>query len=211
MLAQPIIDLINTITNDASNVTYPLADLYLAINDAQRLVCIHRPDANSSTSNLALVAGSKQTLPSGARRLLDVVRNMGADGSTIGTSIAAGISPEAMDSIDPDWHNATSTKVSKFVYDERRPTEFYIYPGVAPTFYIEIKTADNPTDITSGSSSIDVDDSYAPCLVSWACYRLFSRDGQESPNYARGESHKQMVFDTLGVKITADMAVSPNA
>jgi len=210
MQAQSIIDLINSITNDTGNVTYPLSEVILAINDAQRLVCVYRPDANSSTSNFSLSAGTKQVLPSTARRLLGIVRNMGVDGNTSGSAIRFSVSFDDLNLFDPDWHNEIGSEVLEYTYDESRPDEFFITPGVTPPFYIEIKTTDNTIDIVSGSSDIEVNASYAPCLVSWACYRLFSRDGTESPNYARGESHKQTVFDILGIKSQADAQVSPN-
>lgn len=209
MLAQPVIDLINSITNDSGNITYQLPEVILSINDAQRMVCIYRPDACSSTGVFSLSFSSIQTLSSPARRLLGVTKNMGSDGATPGQYINKTTETE-LNLFDPSWNTETGQVVLGYAYDEARPDEFIVYPYPTSTHNIEIKTADNPTDIASGASSISVSDSYAPCLVSWACYRLFSRDGSESPNYSRADSHKQTVFDMLGVKSQADIIVSPN-
>jgi len=209
MTAQEIIDLVNTITNDYGNVTYIVADHLLAINDAQRLICQYRPDAESSTSAMLIIAGAKQSLPATARRLMSITRNMGADGTTSGNIIRK-IEEEELNHTNPDWYNETGTSVAKYLYDQARPDEFYIYPSVTPPFYIEIKTADLPIDVTVVGDSISISDIYAPALVSWVVYRLLSRDGSESSNVARSLEHKQTTYDILGIKSSGDAQLVTN-
>ncbi len=209
MIAQPVITDIADILNDVGHVTYTEPKVIAAINDAQRAVCIYRPDASSSTLSVALVVGSKQSLPATARRLMDVTRNMGADGLTVGPAIRKVDNMDNLDSYDPNWHTATGSNVAQYVYDEKRPNEFYIYPTVSTPHYIEIKTADRPTDLTLATDNIDIDDIYAPCLVSWSVYRLLSSDSTESPNHQRAMEHKDTFFNLLGIKTQADAAVAP--
>lgn len=211
MQASALITSINAITNDTGNVTYPESQVIDTINDAQRLICGVRPDACSTTIAIPLTSGSKQTIPITARRLLKLVRNMGADGLTSGSAIRLVGDVDKLDSYDSDWHNATGTSVSQYVFDEARPEEFYIYPTVSTPYYVEAKMAIRPTDIAVSGDSISIDDIYAPQIISWSVYRLLSRDSDNSPNYARAMESKQTVFDTLGIKSQSDTSLSPNA
>lgn len=210
MLAQPVIDLINQTTNDTGNVTYLLPEVILAINDAQKAVCNHRYDACSSSSNALLVAGSKQSIPSTARRLMKHARNMGANGTTVGRAIRF-VRMDYMDSFDFDWHTKTGADVVTIMYDEDIPSEYHIYPApVSLPHYLEIKTADNPVDVVNGASDLGVSDTYSPVVVQWALFILFGRDAEESPNYARSLKHEQSFYKLLGIKTQSDMQSSPN-
>ena len=71
-----ILDRASIILQDEAHTRFPNAELLKFFNDAQREVIMHRPDANSVTSTLDCVSGTKQTLPSSALRLLDVHRNI---------------------------------------------------------------------------------------------------------------------------------------
>ena len=72
-----ILDRASIILQDNTNVRFPNAELLKFFNDAQREVVLHRPDAKMVNTTLDLATGSKQTLPSSALRLIDVVRNVG--------------------------------------------------------------------------------------------------------------------------------------
>jgi hypothetical protein len=52
------------------------AELIGWLNDAQVAICDARPEACTVTDVMALDGGTRQTLPDGAIRLLDVTRNM---------------------------------------------------------------------------------------------------------------------------------------
>jgi hypothetical protein len=208
MQAQVIVDDAQSILND-SNVSFPISEILDAINDGQRFIAQYRPDASSSTTVTALILGSKQRIPTTSRRLIDIVRNMGADGSTSGKAVRASLSMRDMDNINPDWHTTTGTDVTEYFFDETRPEEFYIYPQPTLPHFVEIKAADIPIEVTATIDNIGIDEIYAPQLVSWVCYRMFSKDTSDAdPGMA--ERHKAMVYETLGIKAQSDASISPN-
>lgn len=210
ILASAIEDQIKEVMSDVDNVTYTTADILEWINDAQRLIALVRPDAASQTASMQLVEGTKQTLSTG-RRLIGVVRNMGVDGLTPGRAV--GLSEmSALDEANPDWHtDTTSVTVQNYMFDLNRPEEFYVYPPIpaSPDVYVEVKEALNPTDVAAIGNTINVEDIYAPVIIEWVMYRLFSRDSEETPNFQRGESHKQNVFNILGIKFEKDVMARP--
>ena len=55
---------IRNVLQDTTNVRWTDIELRDYINDAQREIVNLRPDSSATTSNIALVAGTKQTLPS---------------------------------------------------------------------------------------------------------------------------------------------------
>ena len=67
---------IKDILQDNTSVRWPEAELIRFINDAQREIVNYRPESSATTSNVQLVAGTKQSLPSGGLRLIKVTRNM---------------------------------------------------------------------------------------------------------------------------------------
>ena len=121
-----ILDRASIILQDATNVRFPNAELLKFFNDAQREVVLHRPDANMVNTTLACVDGSKQSLPSAALRLIDIVRNVG------GRSVTQ-VDRKILDETLPNWHEtaAGANKIEHFVYDPADPKNFYVYPKAA--------------------------------------------------------------------------------
>jgi len=206
MQVQTIVTDIQAILND-TGITYPVDEILRYINDAQRIVCMYRADACSSTQSVPLVSGSKQSIPTTARRFIDPIRNMGADGATPGRGIRSTISMKDTNNISPFWHTEVGLDVIECFFDPSRPDEFYIYPQPQLPHYIEVKLANNPTPVTRLIDDIGIVEIYAPCLVSWAAYRLLSRDDDNSPNAQRAELHKNLTFELLGVKTRSDVSI----
>lgn len=208
MIATVIIRDIRAILNDQSSETYTLPEIIAAINDAQRAICLYRPDANSSTSTIPLVLGSKQSIPSTARRLIALVRNMNSADDSVdsGIAIRKSVSMSDLDIINPEWHNYKRDYVTEYTYDETRPTEFYVYPSPRRLpQYVEIKTSNHPVDVVLETDNTSVNDIYSPCLTSWSVYRLLSADNEHSPSTERCIEHRNTFFKLLNIKTEADV------
>ncbi|ECE6544880.1 hypothetical protein DQJ15_27960, partial [Salmonella enterica subsp. enterica] len=69
-----IIGRVNTQLMDTLMMRWPLAELCDYYNDAVRAIILVRPDAGASVETLKCEPGSRQSLPDGALRIIDVIR-----------------------------------------------------------------------------------------------------------------------------------------
>lgn len=153
VIAQDIVDRAQIILQDTTAVRWPTLELIDWLNDGQREIALLRPEAFSTNTSMQLAAGTKQSLPSAGIRLLDVIRNMGTDGSTAGNAIRL-VDREVLDAQIVGWHAATATAVVKhYIYDGRDPRKFYVYPPSLGTTYIEIIYSSSPS-VTTASATI---------------------------------------------------------
>lgn len=209
ILASSIIARASELAQDEENVTWTDSQALAWVNDAQRAICLIRPDASVLNSSIQLTPGTKQEIT--GRRLMSVIRNMGVDGSTPGKIIRL-VEQGSKDDEDEDWHTeAAATVIKEFIFDIRDPKRFYVSPPVHATtaVYAEILQATNPTDIATSSDPIDIDDVYSTVMIEWVCYRFFGRDSEETPNYIRAAGYFRSVFNLLGEKMKVDMVVNP--
>ena len=68
---------------DTSSVRWTEAELLRYINDAQREIVNFIPEASAVTTNVQLVTGTLQTLPTNGLRLIKITRNMSGTGSCL--------------------------------------------------------------------------------------------------------------------------------
>ena len=206
-----ILDRASIILQDTSNVRFPNAELLKFFNDAQREVVLHRPDAKATNSAaFSCAVGSKQTLPSTALRLIDVVRNVG------GRAITQ-IDRKILDETLPDWHNATADankKVEHFVYDPADPKHFYVYPAGEAAFDLEIIYSEAPSDVSisnfdTDTTTISLDDIYANAVLDYMLYRAYQKDSEYAGNAERSMMHYQSFTNALGIKTRSDSAADP--
>lgn len=198
---------------DTSNVTWTVTQLIEWLNDALRALTLVRPDASSVTTNLLLTANeTRQTLPAATDlRLIKVVCNMGQSGTAAGDAVRLG-SIDSLDAFLPGWRAVTgAVAIKEYVFDEARPDEFEVYPRPHATtpVYVRIIKSTLPAVMTVAGDTISVKDIYGPALIEWCCYRAFSRDSENTPNWQRGARHFAAFFNLLQIKMQADMAINP--
>ena len=159
---------------DTTSVRWSDAELRRYINDAQREIVNFRPEASAKTANVALVVGTRQTIPTEGLRLIKITRNMSdASGGATGKRAVRLVNVDILNAQDPDWHDPTATgssthgtTVKNYVFDDDDPRVFYVYPGASSTStFLEIVYSKSPTDLTTGSSTIDIDDTYANAIM----------------------------------------------
>ena len=205
-----ILDRASIILQDTSNTRFASADLLKFFNDGQREVVIYRPDANVTNTNFTCAAGSKQTLPASALRLIDVTRNVN------GRAICQ-ISRKMLDESLPDWHNSTADstrKIEHFIYDASNPKNFYVYPAAENSFQIEVIYSVSPADVTlsnytSDATTISLDDTYANGLLDYILYRAYQIDSEFAGNAEKSLMHYRSFVNGLGAKTQGDSAADP--
>jgi hypothetical protein len=204
--------------NDQDGTRWLDNELVAWINDAQKLIAMTRPDASVANGALTLIVGTKQSIPAGGFRLLDVIRNLSADGTTGGRSIRH-VDREVLDSQDPMWHTTTAAGTIKhFIYDNRDPRNFYVYPPAIAGTKVEAMYSVAPTEIvynsvtpaTTLNTDLTVSDIYLEAVLNYVMYRSYSKDAEFSQNPQLAAGYLQTVYSMLGIKTQKDVAFSPD-
>lgn len=213
-----LISRIQDILQDTTSIRWPEAELLRYINDAQREVVNLRPESAADHSNVQLVAGTEQTIPDVALRLIKVVRNMSAaGGSATGKRAIRLVDVDILNTQEPDWHDPTvtgdaahGTVPKHYIFDEDDPRKYYVYPGVSGNAYVEIVTARSPTDLSATSSTIYIDDIFANALIDYTLFRCYMKDAEFAGNSQRAGTHFGLFSSSLGTGGQAQFSLSPN-
>lgn len=208
MKASDVITRVRNIVNDAdsSNYRWTDAEMIDAINDAQGLIAIHRPDAFPVDEVATLVAGTKQTLPTGGYRLMDVIRNIGSDGVTPGRAIRP-TDRDTLDAYDPYWHtNTKKSEVKNFLYDERNVNVYYVNPPVNAGVKAQILYAKRPTAVAAKTDDLSIADSYFEAVVLFTLFRAYAKEADYAGNAQLAGNYLSLFASMLGIKLQKDVA-----
>lgn len=209
LTAADILTRAGDIIQDATNVRWPQAELLRYMNDARREVAIVRPDLYSTTTTITLVAGTRQSIPADGNRFLDGIRNVSA-GDVVGNAVRV-VEREILDAQSPDWHTqAQANAVKHFMFDERSPRVFYVYPPANAGIKLDIVYSQTPTDITNTATQLTQEDIYTGAIVDYVCYRAFSKDAEYAGNAERAKIHYQQFMNALGTGTKVNFISSPN-
>lgn len=171
-----LIDRCATILMDTNNVKWSRAEMILYVNDGQRSIISLLPETSAVVDTDILVAGTRQTIPATSWMLLDVIRNMGTDGSTPGRSVQR-VDMVVFDESTPDWQAAASdAEVTVYMYNARDRSAFYVYPQSPATNYLEIITSASHSDAVE-ATAITIDDVYVSILTDYMLWRANSKSG----------------------------------
>jgi hypothetical protein len=185
------------------------AELLRWINDSRMAILIRRPVACSKIANFTLAAGTYQSIPADGTQLLDIIRNMGADGNTPGRVIRR-TDRQNIDDFDLNWHAATqSAEISQFTYDDRTPKNFFVTPPAIAGTKIMASYAAIPAEVTAITDNLDISLEYIDAVVNYTCYRAKSKDS-EYANAAEAAAFYGAFNDTLGMTQQGQSANSPN-
>ena len=202
-------------TQDTTSIRWPVGEWVRYLNDGQREIMLHRPDAFNKSAVIDCVAGTKQALPADGAKLIDVQRN-----STVTSKRAVRIcSREILDAQMPNWHNiAGAAEIVHFMYDPREPKAFWVYPPATNTAKLEINYSATPTDIaepaagsefTAVVGNISVADIYANALLDYMLYRGYLKDADYAGNAARAQAHYAAFATALGIELKATLSAAP--
>lgn len=211
MLGSDIVSRLRLVVNDADAIRWTSAELVLWINDGCRYIALKRPDSCSVNGTMSLAAGSKQSVaglsPAGLR-VLDIVR-----ATATGRAIRL-VDREVLDTQLPTWHAASQGVPTNWVFDNRDPKTFYVYPPAAANTQIELIYARNPVALASESELASVtlspDDIYIDPLVNYVLYRVYGKDADFAQNAQLSAGYLAACRAALGDKTGTDAAFSPD-
>ena len=222
LTAAQIVTRASMILQDPSQIRWPLTEMVNYLNDARREIAVIKPDVYTATlTPFACATGSRQTLPAGALRLIDVPRNV--------SGVAVTVTQRGwLDQQQPQWQQMTpQSTVRHFAVDERNPTVFWVYPPASGAS-LEIVYLKAPTDMsvtgpdsggvytsTGGDSAtageLTAQESlYGGAMVDYICYRGFSKDSEYAGNAQRAIAHYQQFAAALGISHKIDLTNSAN-
>jgi hypothetical protein len=219
-----IVEKLNILLVDATNTRWTLKELVGWLNSAGKAVVEYKPSALTANTTMPLAPGTKQVLPATGLQLIDVIRNMGSDGTSPGRAISV-ISRSVLDGMFPDWHSSTPAAVVRhFVYDPRDPKTFYVFPPQPnPTSQrVEVVMSVCPSEIAYVDESLSsyasanalgatgfLDDIYESALIDYCLYRAFGKDGEQPVLAERAAVHYRAFASSLGVKLQNEVALAP--
>lgn len=216
--AQSIIRRCVETLQDNTSVRWPVAELVRYLNDGQREVVLYRPDSVVTNTTVTCVAGTKQSIPTGGAKLIEVIRNVA---STSAKKAVRLTNREILDAQTPAWHNATGTvDILHFMFDPRDPKTFWVYPPATASAQLELLYAAYPTDITEpadGSTysavtgNISLPDVFGNSLIDYILYRAYTKDSEYAGNLQRAQAHYASFANALGIEIKATVAAAPTA
>lgn len=219
MIASDITSRARLLLNDIDATRWLDTELFKWISDAQKLVAMMRPDASVATFVMTLIAGTRQSIPSTGFRLLDIIRNVTTvTGSTPANQVVTVpgrsvriVDREVLDTQDPYWHTAPgSAEIKHFIYDNRSPTLFYVYPPATTAAKLEVVYSVAPTDVTAAGDTLSISDIYQDVVLNYVMYRAYSKDAEYASNAALAGGYLNVVNQMLGIKTQKDVAYSPD-
>lgn len=211
-----VVDLVTRagiLLNDTAATRWTKQELLSWFNDAQRELVFARPDLKATYASFSCAAGTKQSLPSTALRLITVQKNTSGNQRAV-TQVARNL----LDNHLPSWHKEPqSDEVEHFVYDPMQPKVFWVYPPAQAALSIDIVYGANPTLVTSAqtdlsditTTTIEVDDIYANALLDYMLYRAYAKDTNIAGSGQRATMHLQLFQQAVGVKVQVDTAMTP--
>lgn len=183
----------------AGGVRWPSAEALKWLNDGQLEIVNTLPKANPKTAQPTLQAGSRQTLAAlsitDGLEVLDVVCNV--SGSTRGAPITK--EERAVMDINRAWHTATGSEAYHWVFDERDPKAFYIWPQVVGG-KVELVYAGVPAPLASLSDNIVLDDIYANALQWFVLFSFYSKDTKFTKSMQQAAGYWELFQSSLGVR-----------
>ena len=210
--AQMIIDDAEVILSDSTNERWSATELLAWVNAGMKEISMVKSDAYTLHGSTALVQGTVQSLPDTGFQLLDITHNMGTSpGTTPGNAIRL-TDRRIMDTETIGWHAAAgeSATVQYYMYDERLPKKFFVYPPQPSAVgYVYMHYCAVPTNIAAGGYIL-VSDVYRNVLLDYVLYRAYLKDADYTENAQRAIAHYAAFNQALGVRRTLEIKEDPN-
>lgn len=182
---------------------WPEAEGLLWLNDGRREIINLAPRANTVRTVVTPEAGTRQTLSgmglTNGLQFIDIPRNMGADGTTSGSSITK-VKRAWMDERLRAWHSSQSTEADHWMLDEEDPGACYIYPAKTAGKLEVIHSAllDEMTDV---DDPIGLSDVYANPLQWFVLMSFFLKDSEHQKSSSLVQIYASLFAQSLGVRV----------
>lgn len=200
---------------DPSNKKWVIDQLVRYLNRIQQMVGIWRPDLFIEYRSLALVAGARQTLPTGYVRALEFLSNTSGRAVTVPANGRA-----LMDAQKPKWRNDSQASEILHVFpDAREPLAFEVWPPAAEGASLEVKLQKAITPIAepgagktysdvTGNLSI-VSDPMWTAVADGICFLAYAKDAQHAAQSSRAMFHAQAMATVLGIELQQALQAGP--
>ena len=142
-----------------------------------------------------------------------------ASGGATGKRAIRIVNVDILNTQEPDWNDPTvsgdaahGAVIKHYIFDEDDPKNYYVYPGVASgsSAYVEIVYSKVPTDLSSASSNLDIDDIYGNAVIDYVLFRAYQKDSEYAGNAQRSATHYQLFLQCIGQGMQAQELLSPN-
>ena len=208
MLASEIISKARLVLQDPDGVRWEDEELLSWLSEAQ-LQIARFPGVYSVTSIVDLVEGTKQRIPDDAIQLESVSHNVDPDGVPL-TPVRI-TTRLLLDSCLPLWHQMPESPiVSCFVYDDKTPKFFDVYPPNDGTGRLEVTCLGVPPSVTKLTDKLALDDTFGTACLSWVLYRAFGKDSDYAPGVAQSSTYYQNFSNELQAEMQCRGQLSPN-
>jgi len=201
MTLRTLFDMIARLLQDEGFTDWTESELVDWYNLAARDVVVAAPDANAIIESVKLVAGVKQSLPSGVLEFVRPIKNMGTDGETDGEAVTIS-TLDMMNVWDRDWATATATTAIKHAMKEQ--FNWYCYPPSDGTGYVEIEVSKVPTQVSWDedgdweSALVGIEDKYLDPLLHKIMFYTYSKDTDFPGAEARSQKHNGLFAAGVG-------------
>lgn len=199
---------------DDGMTTWTAQDLVRYVNDGQKDMVVRRPDLFVHSTDHNLVDGWRQRIPADGVKLMEVHANA-VDAHRACTPAKRSM----LDAQMPKWRAMTPTReVDHFMFDERDPASFDVFPPAALGAVLSIDYVRRPaamtvpgpgTKIDDISGNVNVPDEMSVALQHYVAFRCFA-EGSEDGNAQAAKNHISIYADILGVEIQATRNVAPS-
>lgn len=203
---------VGTLSDDAS-ITWTLQDLCRYGSDGQRDMHVYRPDLFNQNITHFLVPGVKQALPANGSKLIDIPANAAGTQGPV-----TRIQRAMLDAQVRGWRtHRGSLTIDHFMYDEREPTVFDVYPPALTGAAVLLDYAEIPADwpippanalLANLTGDINVPDLQATALHHYICFRCYA-EGTESAQAALAAQFRNLFGADLGVELQSITAIAP--
>lgn len=179
--------------------------------EGEHQIVKEKPDANPVVTSTLLSAGSQQAIAATDLQLLDVLCNMGTDGSTRGDVVSV-VERSLMNTIEPGWMKKTAANVvTHVIYDVKRaPRLYWVYPPSTGSNYLEIMTAQLPANSSKViGDNIILSDEYSLPLMHFIIAMAFAKDADIPQSAELMQAHMAIFLQYLGKRDVLEHSLNP--
>lgn len=193
---------------DEDHTRWTIKELITWFNEGCGALVRLKPSANARMAVFGLVPGALQTLDASVVQLIDVVHNVIGDENLPGRAIRL-TERHQLDSLNPDWYSmAPASTIRHYLYDDRSPALFYVYPPAASGVRVAIIHAVLPEDATSETDTLDLNAEYADSVLNYALYRCYGKDS-EYANAGMATAYYQAFMASMGAGDSGEQTTTP--
>jgi len=191
---------------DSMNYRWSESEMLADCNSGLREIVRIKPDANMTVASVALSAGVEQDIPENGILMLDVMRNMGTDGSTPGNSVVLA-SLDLFNKTYPDWAAADQqTEINNWLYDSSMPKLWYCSPPSDGAGYVKIAYSEMPSALGDLIATFPLGDEYFDAMVHYLIYRALLKDSDYAASFERAQRELAVMYQSLGRHDLMEMA-----